>query len=101
VAEPTDDSSSVEPWVVELVQSSIDTLISAKRVLIDTTGGVVYVSLNRSRLQRGAATFAIASVRNDGAKSDRQKPVRVGRDEDLRAVLVPALTRAITDLVGE
>jgi len=55
----------------------------------------------RSVLPRGATTFAIGSVRNDGAKSDRQKPVRVSRDEDLRAVLVPALTRAIIDLVGE
>jgi hypothetical protein len=99
--EPTDASFRVAPWVVELVETSVGTLISSKRVAIDTDVGFVYASLGRSRLRRrGTETFAIATARADGSMVNRQKAVRIGPGDDLRAVLVPALTRAVIDLAG-
>ena len=99
--EPTDASFRVAPWVVELVETSVGTLISSKRVAIDTDVGFVYASLGRSRLRRrGTETFAIATARADGSMVNRQKAVRIGPGDDLRAALVPALTRAVIDLAG-
>jgi hypothetical protein len=100
-AEPTDALSRVAPWVVELVENSVDTLISSKRLAIDTDVGFVYASLGRSRLRRrGTETFAIATARADGSMVNRQKAVRLGPDDDLRAALVPALTLAVINLAG-
>jgi hypothetical protein len=100
-AEPTDASSRVAPWVVELVESSVDTLIASKRLVIDTEVGFVYATLGRSRLRRrGTETFAIATARADGSMVNRQKAVRLGPDDDLRAALVRALTLAVVTLAG-
>jgi hypothetical protein len=100
-AEPADSSFRVAPWVVELVETSVGTLISSNRVAIDTDVGFVYASLGRSRLRRrGTETFAIATARADGSMVNRQKAVRLGPDDDLRAALVPALTRAVINLAG-
>jgi hypothetical protein len=99
--EPTDASFRVAPWVVDLVETSVDTLISSRRVAIDTEVGFVYASLSRSRFRRrGTGTFAIATARADGARVSRQKAVRIGSDDDLRAALVPALTHALVQLAG-
>lgn len=99
--EPTDSSFRVAPWVVELVDTSAATLISSKRVAIDTDVGFVYASLGRSRFRRrGTETFAIATARADGSMVSRQKAVRIGSGDDLRAALVPALTRAVIELAG-
>lgn len=101
VAQPTDSSCRVAPWVAELVATSIDTLISSKRLAIDTEVGFVYASLGRSRLRRrGTETFAIAAARPDGSMAKRQQAVRIGPGDDLRAALVLALTQAIIDLAG-
>jgi hypothetical protein len=100
-AEPTDASSRVAPWVVELVESSVDTLIASKRLVIDTEVGFVYATVGRSRLRRrGTETFAIATARADGSVVNRQKAVRLGPDDDLRAALVRALTLAVTTMAG-
>lgn len=100
--EPTDSSCRVAPWVVELVETSVDTLILRRRMAIDTSVGFIYASLAHSRFRRrGTGTFAIATARVNGTMVNRQKAVRIGRDDDLRAALVPALTRAVIELVGE
>ena len=100
-AELTDSSFRVAPWVVELVENSVDTLISSKRLAIDTEVGFVYASLGRSRLRRrGTETFAIATARADGSMVRRQQAVRIGPDDDLRGSLVRALTKAVVDLAG-
>jgi hypothetical protein len=100
-AEPTDATSRVAPWVVELVENSVDTLISSKRMAIDTDVGFVYVTLGRSRLRRrGTETFAIATARADGSVVNRQKAVRLGPDDDLRTALVRSLTLAVINLAG-
>jgi hypothetical protein len=100
-ADPSDASFRIDPWVVDLVESSVDTLISSRRVAIDSAVGFIYASMAQSRLRRGAATFAIATARADGTTVNRQKAVRMHRGDDLRAALVRALTRAVIDLVGE
>jgi hypothetical protein len=100
-AEPSDASFRVAPWVEELVDNSVDTLISSKRLAIDTEVGFVYASLGRSRLRRrGTETFAIATARADGSMVSRQRAVRIGPDDDLRGSLALALTQAVIDLAG-
>jgi hypothetical protein len=99
-ADPTDDSSRVAPWVAELVASSVDALILSRRVIVDTAAGIVYASLGRSRFRRGTTTFLIVTARSNGARPNRQNAVRVGPGEDLRARLIPSMTRAVVDLVG-
>jgi hypothetical protein len=100
-AEPTDSSFRVASWVVELVENSVDTLISSKRLAIDTEVGFVYASLGRSRLRRrGTETFAIATARADGSMVSRQEAVRIGPGDDIRAALVRELTQAVVDLAG-
>jgi hypothetical protein len=100
--EPTDSSCRVAPWVVELVETSVDTLILRRRMAVDTSVGFIYASLAQSRFRRrGTGTFAIATARANGTMVNRQKAVRIGRDDDLRGALVPALTRAVIELVGD
>ncbi|MGA7420328.1 MAG: hypothetical protein WB765_02520 [Acidimicrobiales bacterium] len=99
-AKPSDATSRVDRRVAELVTTSIDALVSKRRVVIDTAVGIVFASLARSRLRRGAATFAIATARANGVVSRGKKATRIGQGEDLRAALEPALTRAVIDLVG-
>lgn len=100
-AGPTDSSSRVAPWVLDLVETSVDTLISSRRVVIDTEVGFVYASLAHSRFRRrGTGTFAIATVRTDGSMVRRQRAVRIGPGDDLRAALGAALTAAVIDLAG-
>ena len=100
-AEPTDSSFRVASWVVELVENSVDTLISSKRLAIDTDVGFVYASLTHSRLRRrGTGTFAIATARADGSMVSRQKAVHIGPGDDLSAALVRALTQAVVNLAG-
>jgi len=100
-AEPTDSSFRVAPWVVELVETSVETLISSRRVAIETEVGFVYASLAHSRLRRrGTGTFAMATARTDGSMVKHQRAVRIGPGDDLRAALVGALTGAVIDLAG-
>ena len=99
-AEPNDATYRVDRRVAELVATSIDALLAKRRVVIDTAVGIVFASLSRSRLRRGAATFAIVTARANGAVSKGNKATRIRQGEDLRAALEPALTHAVIDLVG-
>ena len=73
-ADPTDASFRVAPWVVELVETSVDALILKRRVAVDTSVGFIYASLAHSRFRRrGTGTFAIATARTDGTMVNRQK----------------------------
>ncbi len=99
-AEPNDATDQVDRRVAELVATSIDALLAKRRVVIDTPVGIVFASLSRSRLRRGAATFAIVTARANAAVTKGNKATRIRQGEDLRAALEPALTRAVIDIVG-
>ena len=100
-AAATDATYRVDPGVADLVATSIDALLAKRRVVIDTAVGIVFASLARSRLRRGSATFAIATVRANGTVSKGKRATSIRQGQDLRAALEPALTRAIIDLVGQ
>ena len=101
-AQPTDTlvrHGHVEPWIGELAESAVNTLIETGKCTIETTVGTVWASLERSGLVRGNLELVTRYSAETGTRGGSRSPLGRHPATEARYEIVWRLTAAIAGLV--